>query len=634
MCGIIGYIGNKNTLNVLIRGLQRLEYRGYDSAGLAIQQENGFYTSKQVGRVQELEKIQEFTALHGAGIAHTRWATHGGVTVENAHPHYSASKQVVLVHNGIIENFAQLKDKLSEQGAQFVSQTDSEVVAHMIGNLYAGAGVFGTGVSEQTKGNPLASIQHALRLTRGTWGIAVMFADKKNEIYAARHGSPLVIGIDDKAMYIASDPHAITPHTRQVIFLNDGELAHIVAGDVELYSLDGQVKNSSIETLEEEWGTGEKGDFPHFMLKEIYEQPEALRQCLRGRIDYDMGGAKLGGLDLTPKETQAISQVNLIACGTAYYASSVGAMLIEQLARIPANAHIASEYRYRNPIVDPSSLFFAVTQSGETADTLGAIKEIQVKGGTVMGVVNVVGSTIARLCGKGVYIHSGPEMSVASTKAFSNMIAALSLFALQSARIRHLSMSAGQRFARDLQGIPDLVQSFLDNLDTTHARSKSNKSNAENLDAMVRVISQSSHVVFLGRGISAHVASEGALKLMEVAYIPCIAYPSGELKHGPIALLEKDTPVIVIAPNDSLKEKTISNLEECKARGAKICLIHTEGDSIAEHGDICIAVPSCDELLTPFLTVLPLQLLAYKVGLALGRNIDRPRNLAKSVTVD
>jgi glucosamine--fructose-6-phosphate aminotransferase (isomerizing) len=378
-----------------------------------------------------LEKIVDLSQSEGAGIAHTRWATHGSVTVENAHPHRAPSEDVVLVHNGIIENYSTLKERLEDSGAVFVSQTDSEVIAHLVSNLYNGKSAFGDAEqSPETKGDPLESIRRALRFTRGTWGVAVMFADKPNEIFAARNGSPLVIGIDGPSMYLASDPHAITPHTRQVIFLNDGDLAHIYEGDVEIYRLDGGFGESELQVLEDDWGTGEKGDYPHFMLKEIYEQPEALRQCIRGRLDYEMGTAKLGGLDLEPQVLHSINQVTLLGCGTAYYASSVGAAVIEKLARIPSASQISSEYRHRNPVISPNELFFAVTQSGETADTLGALKEVQLKGGTAMGVVNVVGSTIARRCGRGVYIHSGPEMSVASTKAFSNMVAALTLFAL------------------------------------------------------------------------------------------------------------------------------------------------------------------------------------------------------------
>jgi glucosamine--fructose-6-phosphate aminotransferase (isomerizing) len=373
--------------------------------------------------------------------------------------------------------------------------------------------------------------------------------------------------------------------------------------------------------LEEDWKDGDRGDFPHYMLKEIHEQPDALRQCLRGRVVVEEGLSRLGGLDLSPRQLTGIPRVGLVGCGTAWHACMVGANAIEQLARIPASAEISSEFRYRNPVIDPAALFLAVSQSGETADTLGAVKEIQLKGGTVMGVVNVVGSSIARTTGRGVFIHSGPEMAVASTKAFSNMVAALYLFALQLARSRSLSLPAGRAFAEDLLRIPDLVEQYL--------------SRPGPIDAMVRMVTDSRMVLFLGRGCSAAVAAEGALKLMEVAYIPCIAYPSGEMKHGPIALLEKGSPVIVIAPNDSLRDKSLSNLQECRARGARIILIHSEGDDeAASYGDVCIAVPHTSELLSPLVTVLPLQLLAYQTALALGRDIDRPRNLAKSVTVE
>ena len=620
MCGIIAYIGPKKTTSLLIQGLRRLEYRGYDSSGLAIQNGGDFYTAKEVGRVAALEALVDLDRANGAGIAHTRWATHGGVTVANAHPHLSEDNVVAMVHNGIIENADNLRTALRDSGSTFRSETDSEVLSQMISNLYAGNGPFGTTDSPATKGEPVEAVRQALRLTRGTWGIAVMFNDKPDLIVAARNGSPLVIGIGDNSMYLASDSHALAPHTRQVIFLTDGEIACLQQSDVQIWKLDGKIGNRDAEILEEEWGTGEKGDFPHFMLKEIHDQPEALRQCLRGRVLPEQGIAKLSGLEMSPRDLLDISSVTLLGCGTSFHASTVGSMAIERLARIPTRAAIASEFRYQNPVIDPKALFFAVTQSGETSDTLGAVREVKLKGGRAMGVVNVVGSTIARECGRGVYIHSGPEMAVASTKAFSNMIAALYLFTLQAARTRTLSPNQGQLFAKELAQIPDLVESYL--------------TNPGNLDPLVRWVCDSKTTFFLGRGFSAPVAAEGALKLMEVAYIPCFAYPSGEMKHGPIALLEKGSPVIVIAPDDPLKDKTLSNLQECKARGARIALIHTEGDPIAHHGDISIAVPRSSEIFSPLLTVLPLQLLAYRTGLALGRDIDRPRNLAKSVTVE
>jgi len=620
MCGIVGYIGAKDACPILIQGLRRLEYRGYDSAGLALQNDRRFDIRKAVGRVAQLESILDRDMPGTAGVAHTRWATHGAVTQANAHPHFDSDRRIVVVHNGIIENMAALKNKLVSEGVKFVSETDSEVFAHLVSHFYNGGASLGESLNPDVAGDPVEAVRQALLRLRGTWGVAVMFADHPDTIVVGRNGSPLVIGIGDEEVYVASDPHALVPYTRRVMFMADGEMAVLTPTDVRTIRLDGGSHTSAVETLEEEWGDGEKGDFPHFMLKEIHDQPEALRHCISGRLVADTGTARLGGLELTPREMRSISKVTLLGCGTAFHACQVGAKVIERLARIPTSAEIGSEYRYRNPVVDPHALYFAVSQSGETADTLGAVREIQLKGGRVMGVVNVVGSSIARSCGKGVYIHSGPEMAVASTKAFSNMVAALYVFTLQLARTRNMSGHDGQAFVSGLQAIPSLVEDYL--------------AKPGPIDEVVRLVSESKLTFFLGRGLSAPVAAEGALKLMEVSYIPSIAYPSGEMKHGPIALLEKGTPVIVIAPDDAVKSKTMSNLEECRARGAKIILIHTEGDDIAGQGDVSIAIPRTQSWFTPLITTLPLQLLAYKTGLALGRDIDRPRNLAKSVTVE
>ena len=621
MCGIIGYVGKREVTPVLLQGLRRLEYRGYDSAGMAVQQPSRrFEIRKAVGRVADLERRVEPALKGRAGIAHTRWATHGGVTEANAHPHLDTLQRIVVVHNGIIENMGPLKARLINEGAVFRSETDTEVLAHLIAHFYQGLGSLGDSIIPDVAGDPVAAVRQALLRVRGTWGIAVMFTDHPDTIITARNGSPLVIGMGDGEIFLASDSHALIPYTRRVMFMADGELARLTPDGVETWRLDGGTHTPSVEVLEEDWGDAERGDFPHFMLKEIHEQPEALRQCLRGRVLVDNGTAKLGGLDLAPAELRDVSRVTLLGCGTAYHAATVGAAAIEQLARIPATAEIASEYRYRNPVVEPGSLTFAVSQSGETADTLGAVREVQLKGGRVMGVVNVVGSSIARECGRGVYIHSGPEMAVASTKAFSNMITALYLFTLQLARTRNLSPHDGREFAEKLLQIPELVERYL--------------AAPGPIDDAVRAICGAKMTVFLGRGLSASVAAEGALKLMEVSYVPSIAYPSGELKHGPIALLEKGSPIIVIAPDDELKHKTVSNLQECRARGAYIILIHTAGDEIGEMGDVSIPVPATLPWFTPLLTVLPLQLIAYKAGLALNRDIDRPRNLAKSVTVE
>ncbi|MEC7949396.1 MAG: glutamine--fructose-6-phosphate transaminase (isomerizing) [Myxococcota bacterium] len=621
MCGIIGYTGPRQARGLLLEGLRRLEYRGYDSAGLAVHDDRQLQVHRAVGRVAGLSAAVPGDLAGSTGIAHTRWATHGGVTLENAHPHMDTLQRIAVVHNGIIENMGPLKAKLESEGVRFRSETDSEILAHLIARFYEGQGALDDSISPDAAGDPLEAVRAALARVRGTWGVAVVFADHPEVIICARNGSPLVVGLGDGETFIASDPHALTPHTRRVVFLEDGEIARLDPQGVQTQRLDGGTNQTVIEELAEEWGDAEKGDFPHFMLKEIHEQPEALRQCLGGRVLVEDGTAKLGGLELSPREQVDIRHINLLGCGTAYHACLVGAQVIEQLARVPARACIASEFRYSNPVIDPADLFFAVSQSGETADTLGAVKEIQLKGGKAMGVVNVVGSSIARTCGRGVYVHSGPEMAVASTKAFSNMVAALGLFALQVGRTRALSAHQGRQVAEALQQIPLLVERYL--------------ADPGPIDEMVRCVQDAKMVLFLGRGVNAAVAAEGALKLMEVAYIPCIAYPSGEMKHGPIALLEDGSPVIVIAPDDPLKDKSLSNLQECRARGARIILIHTEGDDeTAALGDVSIAVPRTSDLLSPLLTVLPLQLLAYKAGLALGRDIDRPRNLAKSVTVE
>jgi len=620
MCGIIGYTGQRPAAPILVDGLHRLEYRGYDSAGVAVQRGRETTILRRVGRVTELERLMPRALEGGCGIAHTRWATHGGVTEQNAHPHQDNLDRITLVHNGIIENMAPLKQRLQAEGVVFRSETDTEVLVNLIAHFYLGQGPIGDSISPDVAGDPIEAIRAALARVRGTWGIAVLFADHPGVIFAARNGSPLVVGLGDGETFLSSDPHALIPHTRRVMFLQDGEIAVLDRQGAQIQRVDGRSGRTDVQVLDEEWGDAELGDFPHYMLKEIHEQPEALRQCLSGRLLPDEGTAKLGGLDLSARDLVEIPSVGLLGCGTAFHACQVGAAVIEQLARVPARAEIGSEFRYRNPVIDPNSLYFAVSQSGETADTLGAVKEVSLKGARVMGVVNVVGSTIARACGRGVYIHSGPEMAVASTKAFSNMVVALCLFALQLGRSRALAPHEGRRVAEGLQAVPALVQRYLDAPGA--------------IEDMVRAVVGAKMVLFLGRGSSAAVAAEGALKLMEVAYVPCIAYPAGEMKHGPIALLEKNSPVIVLAPDDPHKEKTLSALHECRARGATIILIHTEGDPIETMGDVNIAVPRTVDFLSPFVTVLPLQLLAYRAGLALGRDIDRPRNLAKSVTVE
>ena len=606
MCGIFGYLGPRQASDILLDGLRRLEYRGYDSTGIAVKDET-IQIFKKVGKVADLESVLPNNITGTQGIAHTRWATHGVVSDANSHPHSSSNGKVVIVHNGIIENTRQLRTSLTVQGIELQSETDSEALAHVIERELS------------VDNDPEQAVRRTLHLARGTWGLCALFLEHEM-IVCARNGSPLIIGQGDGEMFVSSDPHALTPYTQRVVFLEDGEIATLTSKGMSLSTLKGKNFNPSITVLENDWGVSELGEFPHFMLKEIYEQPDALRHCINGRLDRVRGNGRLGGLKLEPRDLAKVPHVRLLGCGTAYNAAEIGRLLIEKLARIPAVAHISSEFRHNDPVINPNALHFAVTQSGETADTLSAVKEIQLKGGSVYGVVNVVGSSIARECGKGVYIHSGPEQAVASTKAFSNMVAALTMFALQVGRSRATSKEQGKDLIHSLQQIPHLIEEYLENQGPI-------------LEA-VEMIKDAKCVLFLGRGISAPVAKEGALKLMEIAYIPCLAYPAGEMKHGPIALLEEGSPVIFIAPNDHVKVKTISAIHECKARGARIILIHEEGDEIAEEADISIPIPRVHSLLSPLLTVIPTQLIAYHTALALDCNVDRPRNLAKSVTVE
>ena len=606
MCGIIGYIGPRQAAPVLLDGLRRLEYRGYDSAGLALL--NGHLeVIKAVGRVANLvEAVPEDSDAH-TGIAHTRWATHGGVTHANAHPHVDEHSDIAVVHNGIIENFTTLRQRLVAEGHTFRSETDTELLPHLIRRHY--------------NGDPVEAVLKALAEVRGTYGIVVMFREHPGQLVAARNGSPLVVGLGEGENFIASDGLALVRYTRRVIYLEDRDVALITKDDVQTWQLDGQEAIHTVEELEAIHGSAEKGDFPHYMLKEIHEQPESIGRCVRGRIQPEHGTAVLGGFDLKPRDLVAIPRVTILGCGTSYHAALVGAAAIEKLARVRATAEIASEFRYRNPIIDPDGLYLCISQSGETADSLGAIKEVQARGAAVKGVVNVVGSTIARTCGAGVYIHSGPEVAVASTKAFTSQVSALYLFTLMLARARTLSPYDSKELARALTDIPEFVRAYL--------------GSPGDIQGAVRHLVGARYALFMGRGLSYPVALEGALKLKEIAYIPCEAYPAGEMKHGPIAMMEKGTPVIAIVPRDEHREKMLSNMQEVRARGAALIVIHNRGDEhAADLADVSIPVPPVPALLTPLVTVLPLQLLAYQAALALGRDIDKPRNLAKSVTVE
>ncbi len=606
MCGIIGYTGPRQAAPVLLDGLRRLEYRGYDSAGLALL--NGdLRVIKAVGRVANLEAAMPDDCESHAGIAHTRWATHGGVTKANAHPHIDTGGEIAVVHNGIIDNFTALKKFLVKEGVELRSETDTELLAHLIRRHY--------------EGDPVQAVLQALREVRGTYGIVVVFQDHPGKLVAARNGSPLVLGLGDGENFIASDGQALVRYTRRVIYLEDRDVALLSSDDVQTWRLDGEEAIHTVEELEAIHGSAEKGDFPHYMLKEIHEQPESIGRCLRGRVQPDEGDARLGGFDLTPRDLVKVPRVTILGCGTSYHAALVGAYSIEHLARVPATAEIASEFRYRNPIVDPDGLYLCVSQSGETADSLGGVKEVQTKGARVLGVVNVVGSTIARTCGAGVYIHSGPEVAVASTKAFTSQVSALYIFTLMLARARMLSPSQARELAAGLMEVPDCVRSYL--------------ASPGDIQGAVRHLVGARYALFMGRGLSWPVALEGALKLKEIAYIPCEAYPGGEMKHGPIAMMEKGTPVIAIVPHDEHREKMLSNMSEVRARGASLIVVHTAGDQeAADLATVSIPIPRVTPILSPLVTVLPLQLLAYQAALALGRDIDKPRNLAKSVTVE
>lgn len=605
MCGIFGYIGHRNASSLLVKGLLRLEYRGYDSSGVVVK--NGQLQSyKDIGKISEMAtSLPDFKG--SMGIAHTRWATHGGVTKENAHPHLSNDGKVAIVHNGILQNSDALRKRLKRAGVQLNSETDSEVFCHYIAMAL-----------EEGK-EPLEALQSVLSIARGTWGVCVLF-EEYDYVLCARNGSPLIIGRGKDEMFISSDPHAIREHTDQLVALEDGQIAKLDAHNFQVMQTDGQEVESHLLQLEEEWGESELGKYPHFMLKEIHEQSQSLQHCISGRLRYAEGTSVLGGLQVQPQELAQLPHVRLIGCGTALHAAQIGQILIEQWARIPAVSHVASEFNANDPVINPKALHLAISQSGETADTLSAVKEIQRKGADVYGVVNVVGSSIARQCGKGVYIHSGPEQSVASTKAFTNMVGALALFALQLGRSRHLSKTKGKSIIREMRTLPEKIRTYLEQPGP--------------IEQAVELVNEAKSVLFLGRGISSPVASEGALKLMEIAYIPCLAYPAGEMKHGPIALIEENSPVVVIAPNDGVQDKTLNAIHECKARGAKIILIHEEGDPISETADVSIPIPSTIPMLTPLLSVLPTQLISYHAALALDNDVDRPRNLAKSVTVE
>lgn len=607
MCGIVGYIGTKEALPILVKGLRRLEYRGYDSAGLAIVEKDVMQRVRAVGKIDILaEKVRDRDITGTVGIAHTRWATHGGVTEENAHPHVDCTGDIVICHNGIIENYRELKETYLK-GHVLRSQTDTEILAHLIEINY--------------HGDLRAAVHAALELVQGTYGLVAMHRLEPGKIVAARLGSPLVIGVGDREYFIASDTSPMLAYTQNVIFLDDGEMAELRQDGFELFNRKDQKITKKTEEITWNEAEAQTNGFPHFMLKEIFDQPTVIKDALRGRLVLDDGTAKLSGLNLSVEEMQSIKRIILIACGTASYAALVGKYAFERLAGIPTTVEVASEFRYSDPIIDRHTLVFGVSQSGETADTLAAIREAKRKGAFVRGIVNVIGSTIARETDGGTYIHAGPELAVASTKAYTNMIAVLVMCALQFGRSNRLAIATGERLVRALNEIPEKMQLILAQNDS--------------IKAMALKFKDYRDFFFLGRGVNYPVALEGSLKLKEISYIHSEAYPGGEMKHGPIALLSKDFPVFAILTKNSMYDKMRSNIEEIKARNAPIVVLATEGDAGAKDlTDNVIYVPPTMELLEPLLNTIPLQLFAYHIAVALGKDVDRPRNLAKSVTVE
>lgn len=606
MCGIIGYVGKKEAAPLLLQGLCRLEYRGYDSAGVAVLNDAVASRVRAVGKVENLaEKIRENSVAGTVGIAHTRWATHGGVTEENAHPHAALDGKLVLVHNGIIENYRELKERMKD--VEFESETDSEVLAQLIAAQY--------------NGNLRQAVETALSHVHGTYGLVVMHADHPGALIAARMGSPLVIGIGDGEHFIASDASPMLAHTKKVIFLDDGEIAEIRADSVQTFTHKHAQVTKCVEEIEWDEQQAQKQGFDHFMLKEMHDQPTVFEDAIRGRYNLQTGTAHLGGLNFSDEDIRKVRRIILIACGTASYAAMVGKFAFERLAGIPTDVEVASEFRYRDPIIDEHTLVFGVSQSGETADTIAALREAKRKGALVRGIVNVVGSTIARETDGGTYIHAGPELAVASTKAYTNMIATMMLYAIQFGRCKRLTQATGVRLLTAMQEIPEKMRQIL--------------AQSDDIKKIAQKYAQTQNCFFLGRGINFPVALEGSLKLKEITYIHSEAYPGGELKHGPIALLSESFPVVAIMTKDQLYEKMRSNVEEIRARKSPVILIATEGDErAAELADDVIYVPDTMELLEPLLNTLPLQLLAYHTAVALGRDVDRPRNLAKSVTVE
>jgi glucosamine--fructose-6-phosphate aminotransferase (isomerizing) len=628
MCGIIGYIGPSDAIDFLLTGLHRLEYRGYDSAGIVVQQpDDGLAVRRAVGRIDELEaELAEQPICGRTGIGHTRWATHGPATRENAHPHVGGSGVVAVVHNGVIENFQTLKNRLESEGYVFHSATDTEVIAHLIASCLEQrtdlppAGCASTG--ETNRYAPLvAAVQAALAQLQGTYGLAILFRDYPDVIVAARLGSPLIVGVGDGRHFLASDASPLAGHTDKIVYLSDHELAVITAENLRVIHRDQGQIHHLVRVLEMAAGDVDRGGYDHFMLKEIFEQPESVTNAMRGRLDVDTASSKFGGLNLSPQDLRHIRRFVLTACGTSWHAALVGEYLIESLARMPVEVEYASELRYRNPPLDDHTLLFAITQSGETADTLAALRELKRKGHPTLAICNVVGSTIAREADGGIYLHAGPEIGVASTKAYTSQCVVLAMLALHFGRLRHLSFEAGMRILEQLQSLPDLIRRALGCHDE--------------VKRIALKYAECNNFLYLGRQFNFPTALEGALKLKEISYIHAEGYPAAEMKHGPIALVDKNTPSVFLMPQGTVYDKVMANLQEIKARGGPVIAVVCEGDTEAARlADDVIHVPPCEDFLQSIVNAIPLQLLAYHIAVARGCDVDKPRNLAKSVTVE
>jgi glucosamine--fructose-6-phosphate aminotransferase (isomerizing) len=611
MCGIVAYVGYRQAYPIILKGLKRLEYRGYDSAGIALLN-GGLNVYKKKGKVQDLETyMQDESTLSTIGIGHTRWATHGEPNDTNAHPHYSSDEKLAIIHNGIIENYASLKKELQDRGHVFVSDTDSEVFIHFIEDIYNNAKV-----------DLAEAVRIALSKVIGAYAIVIMDATAPDTIIAARKGSPMVLGIGENEFFIASDATPIIEYTNKVVYINDHEIVVIKGGEFTIKNIENESTTPYVQELDLKLESIEKGGFDHFMLKEIYEQPRSIADCLRGRLVSSTGHLVLGGLIEHMNRMVNADRIMIVACGTSWHAGLVAEYIIEELTRIPVEVEYASEFRYRNPIIRENDVVIAISQSGETADTMAAIELAKSKGAFIFGVCNVVGSSIARATHAGAYTHAGPEIGVASTKAFTAQVTVLTMMALMIAEKRGtISASTFHAILADLESIPQKVEKAL------------------KLDDQIKVIAQmvasSNNALYLGRGCNFPVALEGALKLKEISYIHAEGYPAAEMKHGPIALIDEEMPVFVIATKDSGYEKIVSNIQEVKARKGKVIAVVTEGDTLVESmADYTIQVPETNELLMPLVSVIPLQLLSYHVAVIRGCNVDQPRNLAKSVTVE